>query len=273
VADDPLTIDPALLQLPPGYASTGDPVDGNPFPAGTTRYALWARATRIAEEKIARVKSDWLVSQQPLNDRVPRNIDEMVQQSAFYRQKQRELFASEFHVWAERGGQVVLTDNDVRLMDSWLVGYAEAYLSSNARLMLKHALPLHLVESELRWMRDLLAALVLHYKAESRRCRAIREEDAREFAESSQHARPSTEVTVPHRKPVARTFQTRAKWLARELEIRKWTVQDLERNGGPHAKTTRKILRGERVRETVIEKLSHGLSGKGRVAVADVPTN
>ena len=73
---EPLPIDPTLLRLPAEYAATGDPVEGNPFTPGTARHGMWERATRIAEEKIARVKADWLVSQQPFNGRMPRTVEE-----------------------------------------------------------------------------------------------------------------------------------------------------------------------------------------------------
>jgi hypothetical protein len=282
VADDPsdpepLDIDPALLQLPAGYASTGDPVDGNPFPLGTVRYEMWAAATRIAEEKAARVRSEWLLSQQSLNSVTPRTLEEMEQFNALYRNKSRELLGKEFDVWAGRAAQVVFTDNDVRQTDFWLVSYAAACLRANADLMLKHGLPRHVVVGELRWMRESLASRVRHWQAENRRCRSIREEEAKK--QGSRVKRTGAVASVKSvdgrgdtaEPPSGSSFQRRAEWLRRELDVRKWTVQEFERQGGPHARTTRKVLRGEHVRETVLEKIVQALSNKGRVRMASIP--
>ncbi len=278
MADNPtrpesLPLDPALFQLPLGFASTGDPVELNPFPAGSGPHEMWARATRIAEEKVARVKADWLVSQQALNSKSPRTIDEMEQFTAIYGDKHRELLTDEFEVWAERAAQVVLTDADVRQTDAWLVGYADALLESNARLLLKLNLPRHLVEIELRWMREQLAALVQHYKAEIRRCRTTREEEMRQLRDA-QAANPvvgSVGVAKPAARP-QRTFPLRAKWLLRALDDRKWTPREFERQGGPHAKTTRKVVGGKGVSEAVLEKIAQVLSKKGRhVTITDIP--
>jgi hypothetical protein len=160
-----------------------------------------------------------------------------------------------------------------RIRDDGEDAYADALLESNARLLLKNKLPRHLVEVELRWMREQLAALVQHYKAEIRRCRTIREEEMRQLRDA-QGANPvvgSVGVAKPAARP-QRTFPLRAKWLLRVLESRKWTVQQLERQGGPHAKTTRKILRGEGVRDTVLEKVAQSLSSKGGfVTLTDIP--
>ena len=42
---------PESFRLPEAFASAGDPVNGNPFPANDRRHTVWKDATRIAEEE------------------------------------------------------------------------------------------------------------------------------------------------------------------------------------------------------------------------------
>jgi hypothetical protein len=79
----------------------------------------------------------------------------------------------------------------------------------------------------------------------------------------------------PRRRSRRPTFPQRAEWLSERLRERAWNKHDLERQGGPHHKTTQKILNGMRVREDVLLKVAMGLSAyRGRIAgkVAD-PVN
>jgi hypothetical protein len=39
--------------IPDGFASSGDPVDGNPFPPEDALHQVWQDATREAEQKWA----------------------------------------------------------------------------------------------------------------------------------------------------------------------------------------------------------------------------
>lgn len=69
-------------------------------------------------------------------------------------------------------------------------------------------------------------------------------------------------------------FPNRAGWLKRELAERRWSVHDLENHGGPNWKTAKRILAGQDVRETALEKTARALSdGTKRVDLTDVPSN
>jgi hypothetical protein len=68
-------------------------------------------------------------------------------------------------------------------------------------------------------------------------------------------------------------YPRRAEWLQQQLDERRWTVNDLERLGGPDRRTTRRILDGRAVKQNVLEKLVQVLSLKRRVTVRDIPTD
>lgn len=63
---------------------------------------------------------------------------------------------------------------------------------------------------------------------------------------------------MPHRRGGA-AGASRAEWLRSKLKERGWTRHDLERNNGPHWKTTNRILDGKRVRQTVLHKIARAL--------------
>lgn len=68
-------------------------------------------------------------------------------------------------------------------------------------------------------------------------------------------------------------YPQRGLWLQARLKERAWNRNDPPRYGGPDAKTIDKILRGESVREDVLEKLAKALSKKsGTVTLLDIPT-
>jgi hypothetical protein len=262
------SIDPSLRRMPPGYDSTGDPVVGNPYPPSHPLHALWARVTRDAEQKVARLKSEWLRLQETEFSQTPESIEAMEAFNDRFWAKRREVVCSEFEIWAARGAQMMFSDADVRAMDKWLVAFAEGLLDLNAQHMEKYDLPRRLIEPRLRELRQDLAAVVLHWKAETRRVCDIRqaEQEARETDNTS------TAPATPHRAAAANQFPKRAQWLRQALEARKWTVQDFERFGGPNAKTSRKVLAGADVRETVLEKIAQGLSVKGKsVTRSNIP--
>jgi hypothetical protein len=56
-------IDPNLVRvrLPNADVPGRDPVAEDPFPPDTPDHRLWIRASRHAEERIARLQADWLV--------------------------------------------------------------------------------------------------------------------------------------------------------------------------------------------------------------------
>ena len=67
-------------------------------------------------------------------------------------------------------------------------------------------------------------------------------------------------------------FPNRASWLKDQMLKRGWSTADPSKYGGPDRKTVEKILRGEGVRNEVLEKLADALSKKqGKISVIDVP--
>jgi hypothetical protein len=57
-------------------------------------------------------------------------------------------------------------------------------------------------------------------------------------------------------------FPKRAQWLRHQLSARRWNKYHLQAAGGPHHKTTQKVLDGVDVREDTLEKIRKGLSTK-----------
>jgi hypothetical protein len=69
-------------------------------------------------------------------------------------------------------------------------------------------------------------------------------------------------------------FPKRAAWLKERLAERAWNRNDPLRHRGPDPKTIDKILRGETVREDVLEKLARSLSQKDKtVELLNIPRN
>jgi hypothetical protein len=154
-------------------------------------------------------------------------------------------------------------------MDKWLVDLADGYLELNATQMVQAGLPARLIEPRQRELRTDLGAVVLHCKAEARRICGLRQAER----EAPEKVEPSQTKTPHNGDELSKRFQKRAQWLRQALESRRWTVQDFERFGGPNAKTTRKMLDGESVRETVLERVVQGLSMKDRVTRSDIPND
>jgi hypothetical protein len=69
-------------------------------------------------------------------------------------------------------------------------------------------------------------------------------------------------------------FPARASWLKDRLLERGWSNSDPAGYDGPDRKTIQKILRGESVRNDVLQKLADALSQRhGKVNVLDIPQN
>jgi hypothetical protein len=69
-------------------------------------------------------------------------------------------------------------------------------------------------------------------------------------------------------------FTGRVAWLQAELARRKWNKHDLAGFGGPHHKTTQKVLDSLPVQDGVLEKIALGLSawkGAKEVSVIEIP--
>jgi hypothetical protein len=89
------------------------------------------------------------------------------------------------------------------------------------------------------------------------------------------HPRPATASRVPgdddenkgtnRRRKAVPDFPKRAAWLRDRLTERAWNRNDPLRFRGPDPKTVDKILRGEAVREDVLEKLATAFSQKGEI--------
>ena len=159
-------IDPRLLKLPEGVASTGDPNDGNPFPEGSARHEKWQEATRIAERECAAINAEWLERHRSVKR--PDSFEGLLQANEIYRHLDLALLKNKFNIWAWRASNVVWDDRDVAAYDLWLVGYANGTLEWWSDVMLKGGLPNHLVEQTLRDMRDILTGVVNRWKATAR---------------------------------------------------------------------------------------------------------
>lgn len=139
-------------ELPDGFQSTGDPVDGNPFPESDLRHDAWADATRSAEEEYALLNSR-LLKERPGPEH------------AVYADWEIRLYVGRFDIWAKRGVHVVWSDADARHYDQWLFNYAQTILETarESAPFFVHA------ESLLCELRLKLLERVEHWKAEGRR--------------------------------------------------------------------------------------------------------
>jgi hypothetical protein len=114
----------------------------------------------------------------------------------------------------------------------------------------------HVFESSARFCEDLAARA---FEAEAA-ARVPADGDAGSAAGRS--ATPPDTVSYPKR----------ATWLESELALREWSVHDLQAQGGPNWKTSRKILNGLPVSRSVLEKTAAALSKKkGPVLFGGIP--
>jgi hypothetical protein len=95
----------------------------------------------------------------------------------------------------------------------------------------------------------------------------------RDSAKAARVAEIVAQVGAGQRKAVS-AFAERAAWLRERLAERAWNRNDPLKHRGPDPKTIDKILRGETVREDVLEKLATSLSQKGKaVDLLNIPRN
>jgi hypothetical protein len=83
-------------------------------------------------------------------------------------------------------------------------------------------------------------------------------------------------VTVPPANALRRSdhsqYVRRVLWLEERLIERGWSTSDPSRYSGPDRKTIEKILRGEAVRNDVLERLADSLSKKhSKIDVLEIP--
>jgi hypothetical protein len=139
----------------------------------------------------------------------------------------------------------------------------------------------------LRCVREFLPCLIAPYREENRfRFHAVT--TGRETAALSELATPQaggpakqaetqeagrTLDNAPQRSVRAEaTFPVRASWLKDRLLERGWSTSDPAEHNGPDRKTVQKILRGEAVRNDVLQKLAEALSQRhAKVNVLDIP--
>jgi hypothetical protein len=107
---------PDLLNLPTGWLSSGDPVEGNPYPADDPRHRVWDDATHRADEESCRFNSH-VIATSRINS--PDGAVNWV----------CALVVGRFDIWARRGVHVVWCDAEVTAYDQWLLNYAEAWLN------------------------------------------------------------------------------------------------------------------------------------------------
>jgi hypothetical protein len=93
-----------------------------------------------------------------------------------------------------------------------------------------------------------------------------------EAQEQSQEAERTVDSTDRSAAKVEAVFPARASWLKDRLLERGWSNSDPSGHEGPDRKTVQKILRGEAVRNDVLQKLADALSQRyGKVNVLDIP--
>lgn len=149
------------FQLPDNFASSGDPVDGNPYPPNTPRHSVWAEATRAAEIEICElsVRSMTSITLAACIE-APLSLYEWLVEPAL----------EKFDIWARRGVHVVWSDPEVILFDQWLVTSANAWLSEIAAFLERNPFPFPVEILKAR-ARNAFAARVQYWKLETRRYR------------------------------------------------------------------------------------------------------
>jgi hypothetical protein len=180
---------PARFRLPESFAESGDPISANPFPLEHPAHQAWITATHEAEIVVSRINAEAAASLTPATA-----DDWMLVQ-----------VVAKFDAWAGRGVQFVLTDNDVRGFDIWLVAYGNAWIES---LLLRAPLPPIPLELFLAELHRRLGARVHHWKAEARRYRATQEaQSAAGRSAPELHPPPSDAVIERRRNAVQRYRQ------------------------------------------------------------------
>ncbi len=192
---------PDQMRLPPGLATAGDPVDGNPFPIEHAAHRVWQEATLRAEHELCDLNSKELVERHTTLDEIERwAID---------------LCLKKFNIWAKRNIHVVWSEEEVRNYDQWLFSYAEAWLDSetNAGHISQGALlefRLRLIESMEWWKGE-----ARRYLAEQKKHAAIIiRNDARIKPPNAQRPKEwydSTQDLVKRRQIVLKTPKLTAK--------------------------------------------------------------
>lgn len=124
-------------QLPPGFLSSGDPIEENPFPSDDPRHQIWSDATREAEEAIHRFNSRLLQHTAEVTA-LGRNAFGHIATTEravallpnLHNAWMQDLVAGKFDIWANRNLAVVRTRKAIPAFDRWLFEYAQAWLDT-----------------------------------------------------------------------------------------------------------------------------------------------
>jgi len=152
------------FQLPDGFSSSGDPVEGNPFPPENPRHAVWDEATRAAELEICELKA--------------RSLGRLTTFEAFVEAPVSPYewlvapMLGKFDIWARRGVHVIWSDPELAGFDKWLVSAANAFLVETEKFLERTPLPFPTEMLRLR-ARNAFAERVQYWKLESRRFREL----------------------------------------------------------------------------------------------------
>jgi hypothetical protein len=176
------------LRLPESFAGSGDPIEGNPYPAEHPASQVWMDATRKAEMEVSRINSE------APSSLTPATADAWMP----------ALVIAKFDTWARRGVQVVWTDEAVQQFDGWLVRYANTWIESVAELLTSHAPPFP-SEVVLAELGSRLGARVHHWKAEARRYRI--QQEAQAATATSEVQKPPSHVLVERRRLAVRKYR------------------------------------------------------------------
>jgi hypothetical protein len=152
------------FSLPGGFASAGDPIDGNPFPTGDPRHKVWQQATLMAEEELCRLNSKFLRGKPTGQEGFAKWMEQNKWVSARedFTAWVLSLCVAKFDIWAKRGIQVVWSADSLRAYDQWLFNYAQAWLEAQRKSG-------HLTDGALFDLRSRLAEHVEWWKGEARR--------------------------------------------------------------------------------------------------------
>jgi hypothetical protein len=204
------------FRLPEAFKSSGDPVEGNPFPEGTAKHDLWADATRVAEEQFSRLieaflKNSTFQEKPPDGLAFDQYLTWLRGQLTLHEEGIIHLTAGKFDIWAYRYIAVTWTERDIGYFDEWLYSTANGWLDVTAKL---YADAPSDVSGLLFRLRKKLMERIEHWKAEARKYAG---EVQRTWKEAAQAGAERTNAMKAN--PNGATESTASKEADVELEI------------------------------------------------------
>jgi len=238
------------------------PLGPNPFPPDHAAYGVFETATWEAKREIADLQKAFLVSYQ--------DSGEFLKGILRFRM-------GHFNVSAQKATRVIGNDETGFWYESWIDNQTKFYLEgtlNRIRLQPPGADPAAPPFFDPRDLENFENALTLevtrivgHYKGEAARlvllakkAKADKDSDEKALAKT-----PPPETGDPI--PVPARYPRRAAWFEKELAHREWNVHDLQSQGGPDWKTSRKILDAQLVSRAVLEKVAAALSKKKKAVL------